>query len=325
MSTASQLPASQATEIYLTVLNGPETGVAYRLLGQQVSLGRDADNDVVIHDNRSSRRHARLELRGSDYWIVDLGSQNGVLLNGQVTRQAALKSGDILRFGDTDYRFGSPSQMTVLGSSPPVPQPSPALDRPMNPMPSMDGTSIGRMPQRKTGSGLFLVIGVIAAAAYFIFGTSAGKRLGLILKSDDAVDSQIETITQANEKTEQEIARKGKDTQQYTEAQAFYMRGFREFREGNYGRAIQNFEAALALYPNHPLAKRYLDRSRLKLNELVTTALERGERDFGNQKYQKAYNEYRTVILLTNDGNNKSYQMAKKRMESIELILVNNK
>ena len=58
-------------EILLTILSGPESGVAYKLVGQAVTLGRASENDVVLQDNKSSRTHARLEKRGNDYWIVD--------------------------------------------------------------------------------------------------------------------------------------------------------------------------------------------------------------------------------------------------------------
>ena len=150
-----------------------------------------------------------------------------------------------------------------------------------------------------------------------------GKRIKI--KDESAYDQQIEGTTQFNQNQEQVILEKGKDTQQYAEAQGFYLRGFREFRESNFGRAIQDFEAALALYPNHPLAKRYLERSRLKLSELITQALERGERDFQNEKYMNAFNEYRTVILLTNDPRNKNYELSQKRIETIQLILTNNR
>jgi tetratricopeptide (TPR) repeat protein len=182
-------------------------------------------------------------------------------------------------------------------------------------------------PKRTNDQGkgmILIVVGVIVAIA-FLANQKSASRKSMQLKDDATFEEQIEDTNQQNERQQQEIMSKGKDTQQYSEAQAFYLRGFREFREGNYGRAILNFEAALALYPNHPLAKRYLDRARIKDNELITQALERGEKDFQLQKYTHAFNEYRTVILLTNEPKNKYYQLAQKRIEAINLILMNNR
>lgn len=45
-------------------------------------IGRDADNNVMIPDQRVSGRHARLVQRNGYWWIEDLGSTNGTLLNG---------------------------------------------------------------------------------------------------------------------------------------------------------------------------------------------------------------------------------------------------
>lgn len=45
-------------------------------------IGRDADNTVMIPDQRVSGRHARLVQRGGQWWIEDLGSTNGTLVNG---------------------------------------------------------------------------------------------------------------------------------------------------------------------------------------------------------------------------------------------------
>jgi tetratricopeptide (TPR) repeat protein len=170
-----------------------------------------------------------------------------------------------------------------------------------------------------------IVILIVGALAFIYMQSRSTGRKAIEIKDSAAMDAEIENTNDTNEKRQLEIMTKGKDTQQYAEAQSFYLRGFREYREGNFSRAIQNFEAALALYPDHPLAKRYLSKSRLKLNETITAALERGERDFQLQKYLNAFNEYRTVLLLTNDPRNKNAQLAQKRIEAIQLILTNSK
>jgi pSer/pThr/pTyr-binding forkhead associated (FHA) protein len=309
-------------ELFITVLNGPESGLAYRLLGNQISLGRDPDNDIVIQDNRASRQHARIEVRGAQYWIVDLGSQNGIFINGSYLRQKPLEPGDTLKFGDTELRFGPPTALSQASShsmthTPPLPE--------FDPGGGFQHTAYRTMPKAQPKFGLLFALIIVGAGAFWFLNQTVNKRRGLELRDEKAVETQLETISKTIETNEKEISAKGKDTQQYAEAQSFYLRGFREFREGNYGRAIQYLESALTLYPEHPLAKRYLSRSRLKFNEVVTQSLERGERYFISQKYQNAYNEYRTVILLLNDPANKSYQLAQKRIEAIQLIIKNNR
>jgi len=70
-------------------------------------IGRQPDNQLVVRDNRISRRHARIALNDGHYTIEDLDSRSGVFLNGQkLTESAVLKSGDQIDFGvDDGYRL----------------------------------------------------------------------------------------------------------------------------------------------------------------------------------------------------------------------------
>ena len=70
-----------------------------------VVLGRAQDCDVQISDPNVSRRHAELRQEETSYWIVDLGSTNGMEVNGQRLRQAKLEGGDRVTLGSTDVVF----------------------------------------------------------------------------------------------------------------------------------------------------------------------------------------------------------------------------
>ena len=91
-------------DLLLTVLSGPDTGVGYKLVGQTITLGRAPDNDVVLQDVKSSRNHAKIELRNGDYWFIDLGSQNGVLINGNHVTEKQLEVGDQILIGNKNLR-----------------------------------------------------------------------------------------------------------------------------------------------------------------------------------------------------------------------------
>jgi len=70
------------------------------LMRAVVSLGRHPDNDIVLDDLALSRFHARVERRGDRYVVVDLGSQNGVFLNGvRISGEAAIRPGDRVGIG----------------------------------------------------------------------------------------------------------------------------------------------------------------------------------------------------------------------------------
>jgi hypothetical protein len=75
------------------------------LSGNRVVVGRSRDCDVVVSDPNVSRRHAELR-RGEDGWsVVDLGSTNGVKVNGRRVTDSRLKPGDSITIGVTDLTF----------------------------------------------------------------------------------------------------------------------------------------------------------------------------------------------------------------------------
>lgn len=63
-------------------------------------IGRGSASDILIQHQVVSRQHARLEQEGQEYWISDLKSTNGTLLNNHKITRHQLKDGDIIRIGD---------------------------------------------------------------------------------------------------------------------------------------------------------------------------------------------------------------------------------
>ena len=70
-------------------------------------LGRSSECQVTIEDPLVSRQHARILIDGDDAVVEDLGSRNGVRVNGQVVQgtKAPLKDGDRLRIGTQELVF----------------------------------------------------------------------------------------------------------------------------------------------------------------------------------------------------------------------------
>jgi FHA domain/DUF1707 SHOCT-like domain len=70
------------------------------LLGAaRLTLGRSADCALVFEDDTVSRRHARLELREGRWFLVDLDSCNGTLVNGRRVKDAEVQAGDDIELG----------------------------------------------------------------------------------------------------------------------------------------------------------------------------------------------------------------------------------
>ena len=72
---------------------------------RKVVIGRSRDCDIQLADSNVSRRHAELRQEGASYWIVDLGSTNGMEVNGKRVKRAKLRSGDTITLGSTEITF----------------------------------------------------------------------------------------------------------------------------------------------------------------------------------------------------------------------------
>jgi FHA domain-containing protein len=84
-------------------------GRTHAVTSTHVVIGRSRDCDLRIADLNASRRHAELQKDGDGYWIVDLGSMNGTLLNGRRVERERLDDGDRITLGSTEIVFGRKS------------------------------------------------------------------------------------------------------------------------------------------------------------------------------------------------------------------------
>ena len=83
----------------LICLSGEPIGRAFKLRGDDV-IGRSDGATIRLTNEGVSRRHARIIQDTDGYWLEDLGSRNGTLLNGQpVRRRRALCVGDRIQLG----------------------------------------------------------------------------------------------------------------------------------------------------------------------------------------------------------------------------------
>jgi hypothetical protein len=84
---------------------GLRSGAAYDL-SDGALLGRGGEADIVLQDQFSSTRHARLVPHGDAIVLEDLGSTNGTYLNGEpVSGPQPLHDGDAIRIGDSEFTF----------------------------------------------------------------------------------------------------------------------------------------------------------------------------------------------------------------------------
>jgi pSer/pThr/pTyr-binding forkhead associated (FHA) protein len=89
----------------LMIESGPDSGQNFNAGTSPLRIGRSPDNDLILRDPATSGHHARLERRGSQFFIVDLGSTNGTLVNGEPVQEKELKHNDKITIGQNSVKF----------------------------------------------------------------------------------------------------------------------------------------------------------------------------------------------------------------------------
>ncbi len=101
-ATGGVVVVAQATR--LVGLDGALAGQRFSVPASGLTVGREADNTLIVPDLSVSRHHARIAQENGVLVVYDLGSTNGTYVNEvRVTRQT-LKPGDIVRFGGVRFR-----------------------------------------------------------------------------------------------------------------------------------------------------------------------------------------------------------------------------
>jgi pSer/pThr/pTyr-binding forkhead associated (FHA) protein len=92
---------------------GTRQGLAIQYQGENFLINKDRfiigrgkqTSDLTIKDPNVSRQHAMVEFLNGQYYIVDMGSTNGVEYKGQRVQRKAIHEGDTFRVCDHELRF----------------------------------------------------------------------------------------------------------------------------------------------------------------------------------------------------------------------------
>jgi len=122
------LPSDEATichDINTPLSSAPLDGSLVQIYGQDlgkrwvvdqpvVTIGRGTDNDIIVDDGSVSRFHAKLLTEQDKTWLVDLGSTNGSLVDGQLQERCALQNGVHIKIGSVIFKYLSGGNAEAL-------------------------------------------------------------------------------------------------------------------------------------------------------------------------------------------------------------------
>jgi len=189
--------------VRLIIQQGSNPHQEFPFVGEQATIGRSADNQIVINDAEVSRRHARIIARqdndGTHYLIEDLGSTNGTFVNGLRCNQLTpLSDGDSVELGDSIQLLFVREQVESLevdesefdtADLPPISEATPAepaytpqrpspLPMPEEDIPAESGSHFrGRRFAIGCGCGFLLLICLCGATILFLDSYQDGALL----------------------------------------------------------------------------------------------------------------------------------------------------
>src|SRR5688572_21939608 len=90
---------------------------------EEITIGRQEGNTIRLTERNVSRRHARLLRQNGSVVVEDLGSYNGIRINGEkISGQVAVNAGDLIQIGDYDLAIQTDAN---AGGPPPPPHLTP--------------------------------------------------------------------------------------------------------------------------------------------------------------------------------------------------------
>lgn len=108
-ATAATVSAQEQHQVRLEVIATESgtvpVGTVY-LLQPVTSIGRSAGSSIVLDDQYASNEHALITRRGDLWWVEDLGSRNGMMLNELPLKEATvISTGDVITIGGTKMKL----------------------------------------------------------------------------------------------------------------------------------------------------------------------------------------------------------------------------
>jgi pSer/pThr/pTyr-binding forkhead associated (FHA) protein len=115
--TAPIVPRARAAALMdrpnrFVMIQGPTPGTEFPLDRDRLTIGRNEDASLFVNDSSVSRLHCEVHALGDGrFEIVDMGSSNGVQVNGAELRRGIVEPGDVIDLGDVRFKFVGAGQI----------------------------------------------------------------------------------------------------------------------------------------------------------------------------------------------------------------------
>ncbi len=294
----------------LIVVAGPDLGMEWAFKQAEVTIGRAGDNEIDFSDIAVSRNHARISREGNSFYLTDLGSDNGTLLNGVRIEHEALSSGDEIIIGARTLRFVELTEAPPTGAAHPVVEPE--VGEPV----LLSEAKIAAMEAKKLGQSQ-IDVGVLeqedgepskdedAEPPEPGAGSAGGsRRLGLLAVGALAVVGGLgflgyEVYRRVDAEREREI-----EVRVRTE----FLQAVEMVRVRRFGDALVLLDAALLARPEHARAKDYRDHAEREVE--VWNVLEAARRLVAERRWDEAMSKLEPLARGNEGGSTELVETA---------------
>lgn len=183
-----------------------------------------------------------------------------------------------------------------------------------------------KLPTKNEKPMVLIIGGIAVVLLIIIFSFSGEKKIkkSTRLKDTTQLSSELLQNTEYAQQyaKEKHLQEDGRIDRLYESAQSYYIKGFRDYRNGQFTRAITAFQAALSFDPNHVLARKYLHQSIKKQDELMQFNLDQAKRyrDKNNFRLCRASAQNVMVMSPQKGSTEPRYLDAKKLFDECDTL-----
>ncbi len=293
-------PAGNAV-FRLTVLQGGDRGKTIDLeTNREYLVGRAEECDIRIDmsDKTVSRQHARLKIAGKGIAIINLSTTNPVLVKGKPVQKTTLNDKGQFRIGESLFGIEKTGGSAASGSG-------------------------KRIPPLRIALAAALVLICIFIFIFLMTGGNPPAPTNTDMTKSSLEQTPVPVIPKTLPGIDMRdsglpttgLAISAEDMKK---ADQLFRQGMFFYDTGNLARAVDEWNQAVVLYPDHQDAQTWFLRGERELEEKIKTHYQNAMLYYKYMRYNDAAQEFRLVVELSRNKNSDQYINSMKLLNEIE-------
>ncbi len=341
----------------LKIISGPHQNEVHALDQDLIKIGRGDDNTIQLpRDARISRHHIEIFWTGFGFKVKNLSQKNFVMVNEKVVHEESLNPGTKIQLGETlieVFEEGpilvstnieqNPSQSIQKNQSLSIAQVRAAAaavsvsigtsstmqsvqTKPMEPFAysaprkQKEKQQNYKPIQSNSRSTFYLIVAAVVGLVIWLASQDTKPKEKLTFRSSQQVEYDRLQVEAEKLKLEERLS--SQNNQLVRQSQENLVKGFRDFQQGNYIRAKENFASVLIKDPENDLAKRYYHLSGIKFDELLQFNILQGLRYREKKNYRLCRSSFQSaLVMIQNNNRHPKYREIKDYFDECNLGL----